>query len=88
MGGPVSARLRAHPDPCCRHAHRWRDCRTLLGELAGVALEVVLSFGSAALRYLVVEELPREAHEVQETPLIPAAFFAGFVASYLLELVA
>lgn len=61
---------------------------TLLGGLAGLALEIVLSFGAAALMYLVVEELLTEAHEVQETPLITVAFFAGFVALYLLELVA
>lgn len=60
----------------------------LLGGLAGLALEIVLSFGAAALMYLVVEELLTEAHEVQETPLITVAFFAGFVALYLLELVA
>ena len=31
-------------------------------------------------------ELLTEAHEVKETPLITASFFAGFVALYLLEL--
>lgn len=61
---------------------------TLLGGLSGMALEIVLSFGAAALMYLVVEELLTEAHEVQETPLITAAFFAGFVALYVLELMA
>ncbi len=59
---------------------------TLLGGLSGLGLEIVLSFGAAALMYLVVEELLTEAHEVQETPLITTAFFAGFVALYLLEL--
>ncbi|WP_264778642.1 ZIP family metal transporter [Deinococcus aetherius] len=61
---------------------------TLLQGLTGLALEVVLSFGAAALLYLVTEELLTEAHEVQETPVITAAFFAGFVALYLLELAA
>lgn len=61
---------------------------SLLGGLSGLGLEVVLSFGAAALMYLVVEELLVEAHEVQETPLITASFFAGFVALYLLELMA
>lgn len=61
---------------------------SLLGGLSGLGLEVVLSFGAAALMYLVVEELLTEAHEVQETPLITASFFAGFVALYLLELMA
>lgn len=60
----------------------------LLGGISGLGLEVVLSFGAAALMYLVIEELLTEAHEVQETPLITASFFAGFVALYLLELMA
>lgn len=61
---------------------------TFLSGLSGLALEIVLSFGAAALMYLVVEELLTEAHEVKETPLITASFFAGFVALYLLELLA
>ena len=61
---------------------------SLLSGLTGLALEIVLSFGAAALMYLVVEELLTEAHEVKETPLITASFFAGFVALYLLELLA
>lgn len=60
----------------------------LLSGLSGMAFEILLSFGAAALMYLVVEELLVEAHEVQETPLIAASFFAGFVALYLLEWVA
>ena len=59
---------------------------TLLQGLTGLALEIVLSFGAAALLFLVTEELLTEAHEVKETPLITSAFFAGFVALYLLEL--
>lgn len=59
---------------------------SLLAGLSGLALEIVLSFGAAALMYLVIEELLTEAHEVKETPLITASFFAGFVALYLLEL--
>ena len=58
----------------------------LLSGFSGLALEIVLSFGAAALMYLVVEELLTEAHEVKETPLITASFFAGFVALYLLEI--
>ncbi|WP_428420469.1 ZIP family metal transporter [Methylibium sp.] len=61
---------------------------SLLSGLSGLALEIVLSFGAAALMYLVIEELLTEAHEVKETPLITASFFAGFVALYLLELMA
>ena len=62
--------------------------RSLLAGLSGLALEIVLSFGAAALMYLVIEELLTEAHEVKETPLITVSFFAGFVALYLLELMA
>ena len=59
---------------------------TVAQGLSGLALEIVLSFGAAALLFLVTEELLTEAHEVKETPWITAAFFAGFVALYLLEL--
>ena len=59
---------------------------TLLQGLSGLALETVLSSGAAALLSLVMEELLTEAHEVRETPLIMAAFFAGFVAPCLIEL--
>ena len=59
---------------------------TLLQGLSGLALEIVLSFGAAALLFLVTEELLVEAHEVRETPLITSAFFLGFVALYLVEL--
>lgn len=57
----------------------------LLAGLSGFGLEVVLSFGAAALLYLVVEELLTEAHRVTETPILTAAFFVGFLALYLFE---
>lgn len=38
--------------------------------------------------YPVVEELLAEAQKVNETPLITAEFFPGFVAVFLLELLA
>lgn len=53
---------------------------TLLSGLTGGAMEIVLSFGVAALLYLVTEELLREAHEEHETPLATAMFFVGFLA--------
>jgi ZIP family zinc transporter len=53
---------------------------TLLSGLTGGAMEVVLSFGLAALLYLVTEELLREAHEERETTLATAMFFVGFLA--------
>ena len=43
------------------------------------ALEVVLSFGLAALLFLVTEELLSEAHEAPEGPLQTLAFFGGFL---------
>jgi ZIP family zinc transporter len=48
-------------------------------------LEAVLSFGVAALLYLVTEELLEEAHEVRDTPLITSAFFTGFLIIFLLN---
>lgn len=59
---------------------------SLLQGWTGLALEIVLSFGAAALMFLVVEELLTEAHSVKETPLNTASFFMGFVALYLLEM--
>ena len=46
----------------------------------------LLSFGSAALLYLVTEELLVEAHEEPETPLSTATFFAGFLLLFVLQL--
>jgi len=53
---------------------------TMLAGLQGGAMEIVLSFGAAALLYLVTEELLREAHEQRETPLATMMFFIGFLA--------
>jgi ZIP family zinc transporter len=53
---------------------------TLLRGLRGGAMEVVLSFGAAALLYLVTQELLREAHEERETTMGTAMFFVGFLA--------
>lgn len=61
---------------------------SLLKGLSGSALELVLSFGSAALLYLVTEELLVEAHEEPETPLLTAMFFVGFVALLVIEMLA
>lgn len=57
---------------------------TLLSGLNGFPLAVMLSFGAAALLFLVTEELLIEAHEVEQTPFITAAFFAGFLALYVI----
>ena len=61
---------------------------TILQALSKEALEVVLSFGLAALLYLVTEELLVEAHEEPETPLITSTFFAGFLLFLILGIVA
>jgi ZIP family zinc transporter len=55
-----------------------------LGGLAPAPLSAVLAFGVAALLFLVTEELLVEAHETEETPLLTAVFFAGFLLFLLL----
>ncbi len=52
---------------------------TVLSGLPSGAMEVVLSFGVAALLYLVTEELLREAHEEVESTTGTVMFFAGFL---------
>ena len=56
---------------------------TLMSGLSGPALAGGLAFGCAALLYLVTEELLVEAHEVPETTLTTAMFFAGIPAHFL-----
>ena len=53
--------------------------------LAGASKEVVLSFGVAALLFLVAEELLEEAHEQRDTAVVTSMFFAGFLALMLLS---
>lgn len=60
---------------------------TLLRGLTGAVLEGVLAFGAAALLFLVTEELLVEAHEVPETPLTTATFFAGFLILFIIEMI-
>lgn len=60
---------------------------TLLHGISETGMEVVLSFGLAALLFLVTEELLVEAHEVPETPSITACFFAGFLLFLVLGMV-
>jgi ZIP family zinc transporter len=50
-------------------------------------LEVILSFGSAALLFLVTEELLVEAHEEKDSPFFTAAFFGGFLIFMILGMV-
>jgi ZIP family zinc transporter len=57
-----------------------------LQQLSGHAQTGVLAFGSAALLFLVTEELLTEAHEVPESPWLTATLFLGFLLLLLLEL--
>jgi ZIP family zinc transporter len=50
-------------------------------------LEMILSFGSAALLFLVTEELLIEAHEEKDSPFLTAAFFGGFLIFMILGMV-
>jgi ZIP family zinc transporter len=58
---------------------------SLLVNLPTALIDGVLSFGVAALLYLVTEELLIEAHEGVEAPWVTACFFAGFLVILLLE---
>lgn len=57
---------------------------TVLNAASDSVLEIVLSFGLAALLFLVTEELLVEAHEEPETPLSTATFFGGFLLFLIL----
>ena len=61
---------------------------TLLSGISQEMTELILSFGLAALLYLVTEELLMEAHEEKESPLITSAFFVGFLFFLILGMVA
>lgn len=58
----------------------------LLTAAPPAVLDAVLSFGVAALLYLVTEELLVEAHETPETPLLTAMFFLGFIVLLTIEM--
>lgn len=59
----------------------------LLAGLTGDPFLAILGFGSAALLYLVIEELLVEAHEVPETAFLTATFFVGFLVLFVIEMV-
>jgi ZIP family zinc transporter len=61
---------------------------TLLSGLSQEWLELVLSFGLAALLFLVIEELLTEAHEEKETLLQTSMFFIGFLIFLLIGMMA
>jgi ZIP family zinc transporter len=60
---------------------------TVLSGATGNLLEIVLSFGLAALLFLVTEELLTEAHEEAESPWLTSAFFVGFLLFLILGMV-
>lgn len=57
----------------------------LLSDLAGSGLEAIIAFATAALLYLVTEELLVEAHEGPDTAFTTAMFFAGFLSILIVE---
>ena len=59
----------------------------VLAGLSGVWLAGVISFGLAALLYLVTEELLFEAHEVKQTHPATAMFFGGFLTLIVFDVV-
>jgi zinc transporter, ZIP family len=58
----------------------------LFRDLSKPALAIVLSFGAAALIYLIAEELLVEAIEAEESLFSTAALFAGFLVLLALKL--
>jgi ZIP family zinc transporter len=57
-----------------------------LDGVTGAPIAVILAFGSAALLYLVTEELLVKAQTVPETPTSTTLFFIGFLAIFLLDM--
>lgn len=55
--------------------------------VTGTPISLVLAFGSAALLYLVTEELLVKAQKVPETPTSTTLFFVGFLLIFLLDMV-
>ena len=60
---------------------------TMLAGISPSQLEVVLSFGCAALLYLVTEELLVEAHEEKDTAIASSMFFVGFLLLLVLRVI-
>jgi len=59
---------------------------TLLAGLSGARLVAVLAFATAALLYLVTEELLVEAHDIPDTALATTMFFVGFLTLLVIEI--
>lgn len=60
---------------------------TIFSTLTGSLFTAVLSFGLAALLYLVTEELLIEAHEVPDTLLSTTTFFVGFLTLLIISII-
>ena len=60
--------------------------QVLLKDASEASVAVVLSFGAAALIYLVAEELLVEAIQAEENLFSTAMLFAGFLALFTLDL--
>jgi len=56
------------------------------GYVNGAWTEAILALAAAALLYLAVEELLKEAHEVRETPLATLLFFGSFFAIMMVDM--
>ncbi len=54
--------------------------------VTGAPIAIILAFGSAALLYLVTEELLVKAGTVPETPVSTTLFFVGFLSIFLLDM--
>ncbi|MDR7300440.1 ZIP family metal transporter [Haloactinomyces albus] len=54
--------------------------------LSRFGYHVVLAFGAVALLFLVLEELMREAHQVEETPWATTTLFVGLLGFVLLHM--
>jgi len=69
----------------CLMAGAWIGAAILAAASPGV-VDAVLAFGTAALLYLVTEELLVEAHDTPETAVQTAMFFIGFIVLLVLEM--
>ncbi|MDO8963261.1 MAG: transporter [Coriobacteriia bacterium] len=56
------------------------------GFVSPAVTEGILALAAAALLYLAVEELLKEAHEVKETPLATLLFFGAFFAIMMADM--
>ncbi|MDE0936885.1 MAG: hypothetical protein OSA89_13285 [Mariniblastus sp.] len=65
--------------PCPSAGGRRSGAHLLSDQLTGNLLDATFAFATAALLYLVVEELLIEAHQQEDRATTPTYFFAGFL---------